>query len=95
MGLLFESLANFENENEKLKYLLEQAQASSKFFGNEYTRLKTENKKLREALEFYAKTESWDAGGVICGDTYAPWGEHGIEIGGKRAVQALKELEDK
>jgi len=56
-------------------------------------RERNENKKLREALEFYAKTESWDADGVICGDTYAPWGEQGIEVGGKRAVEALKEVE--
>jgi hypothetical protein len=56
-------------------------------------KLQAENKKLREALEFYAKTESWDADGVICGDTYAPWGEQGIEVGGKRAVEALKEVE--
>jgi hypothetical protein len=57
-------------------------------------KLLAENKKLREVLEFYAKTESWDADGVICDDNYAPWGEQGIEVGGRRAVEALAKYKD-
>ena len=65
-------------------------------------KLKEENKKLVEALKFYADTNNWDAAegvhdsvisGVITGaDHYEPWGEAGIAVGGKLARQVLKEV---
>jgi hypothetical protein len=56
-------------------------------------RIKELEKKLKvavEALEFYAKTESWEADGWIANaDLYEPWGHQGISLGGKRARLAL------
>jgi len=62
----------------------------------ENKKLQSENSKLRECVEFYAKTETWDADGwVVNSDIYAPWDKFGVMVGGKRARQVLKELEDK
>ena len=64
--------------------------------------LQEENKKLVEALKFYADTNNWDAAdgvhdsiisGVITGaDHYEPWDKAGIAVGGKLARQVLKEI---
>lgn len=44
-----------------------------------------------KALEFYAKTESWEADGWIANaDLHEPWGDQGISLGGKCAIEALK-----
>ena len=67
-------------------------------------KLKEENKKLVEALKFYADTNNWDAyegehsliEGVITGaDHYEPWGEARISVGGKLARQVLKDIGEK
>ena len=66
---------------------------------------KEENAKLRECVQFYADTNNWDAAdgihdsiisGVITGaDHYEPWEETGIAVGGKHAIECLKELDKK
>jgi hypothetical protein len=83
------------------KYLIEKINKQEK----ELRSLQAENKKLREALDFYAKTESWNA--VDCDPLYKSVSiiegvidhsdiedtSNGTEIryGGRRAREALKE----
>lgn len=60
------------------------------FLREENDTLRAQLKDAREALGFYAKTESWDSsvlneGLVNLSDVYAPWGDAGISVGGKRA----------
>lgn len=72
---------------------------------SKFCSLRTENLKLIECVEFYADTGSWDAveasdtsvisGVIVDSDIYSPWEEQGISVGGKRAKEVLKELDDK
>lgn len=66
-------------------------------------KLKEENKKLVEALKFYADTKNWsytdsamqyDLHGTIIDDCFTEGlGEGGgVDFGGKRARQVLKEI---
>lgn len=61
-------------------------------------RLTEENKKLRECLSFYANENNWKTDSTGCWDiiTTDDYDEQGYEfpIGGKRARQCLKELEE-
>lgn len=78
-----------------------------KFNDGYIDKLEAENKKYKEALEFYADTKNWSGVlgcghlGVIHRDDFIiikhpnAWGDnHMIEIGGKRAIEVLREIED-
>ena len=54
-------------------------------------KLKEENKKLVEALKFYANERYWE-GREIDGDDWDDYYEDGNGIGGKIARQVLKEI---
>jgi hypothetical protein len=54
-------------------------------------KLKEENKKLVEALKFYANERYWE-GREIDGDDWHDFYEDGNGIGGKLARQVLKEI---
>ena len=74
------------------------------YLTNMCKKLQAENAKLRECVEFYADTNNWNTKngecdtyieGVITGDDlYSPWGDQGIDVGGKRAREVLKELDN-
>ena len=54
-------------------------------------KLKEENKKLVDALKFYASSYSWE-GREVDGDDWHDFYEDGNGIGGKLARQVLKEI---
>ena len=70
---------------------------------SELTTIKEQNKKLRECVEFYANTTSWEnehteachtiSGIITEKDVYQPWGDAGISVGGRSAKKCLEEIE--
>ena len=92
-----------------------------KQMNEEIERLKAENAKLRECVEFYADEKSWNKRSISTGYSYSPqymsiginddaylhevskdgagysgdWYKNSGYVGGKRARQVLKELEEK
>lgn len=64
------------------------------YWQSDIERLEAENAKLKECVEFYARTSSWNCyGSIIPEDQWfvEKWFE---TIGGKRARRVLKELDE-
>lgn len=78
-------LTRFEEEDEMLKYLLS-------VHSSQFSKLRKQNKKLKEALRFYADENSWDDRIILMSDE----SETNIHdyCGGKRARNILKEIEE-
>jgi hypothetical protein len=89
-------VTGFNTRQELLEYQVKEYQA---FMREQTAKIEELNEKLKEAveaLEFYSKTESWDADGWIANaDLHEPWGDQGISLGGKRARAALEAIKSK
>jgi hypothetical protein len=84
-------------------FLIDDKFVSHEELALEFEKLQAENKKLREALEFYADQSSWmgyhrDVDTIRpcdCEPAKAREDEFDILLGGKRAREALKEVGEK
>lgn len=102
-GKLHRNLAiNAEKYADKLKEELEQQKIMNPISVNmiaTISDLSKELKEAREVIKFYSETENWDTKNGKCDtyidgvisycDVYAPWGDQGISVGGKRARELL------
>lgn len=86
-------IKELEAKNVELETRLQVAEGEWKTYA---TVSKSLSKKLQVAvdvLDFYAKTESWEADGWIANaDLHEPWGDQGISLGGKCAIEALENI---
>ena len=78
MSILLKRISDLEKENANLDYMLEMC-------NGRIDELESENKRLREALEFYANTDVYEY--------YDKYESTAIQNeGGQKAREALKEL---
>ena len=78
MSILLKRISDLEKENANLDYMLEMC-------NGRIDELEAENKRLREALEFYANTDVYEY--------YDKYESTAIQNeGGQKAREALKEL---
>lgn len=104
LGREFErnKIQKLKQENAILKENIERTKDTANSFFKTNKKLKQENFRLREALEFYAKNENWlcgfsdDTGDSISADDWEISSSITKRkyVGGKRARQALKGKEE-